>query len=363
MKAGLDKVLVVSVSGIGNTILATPLLHALRDQLPSAKLDLLVWSPAAGAPIAGSGMVDRMLTAPRQAGDWLRFLRELRATRYDAALTVFPSNKAAYHVFAFLAGARLRPGFAYRGGWRRGEWLLTHRTPAREELHDVDQNLQLLELLGLTATGVDRTPCFHLSPDDHAWAEAWLRERNLAAARLVGMHPGAGAAVTLQHWQGTRKRWPQERFAESAARLAKDAGCTVLLVGGPEENPLKLEVQRLSGDDRRVLAVSGSLSQTAALLSRCRLMISNDSGLMHVAAAVGTPVLALFGPTQASRTAPVGAAHRVLRKDAPCRPCLKYPFHSASSKIRCDCDGACLRDINVVEVVRAAEEMLHAGRG
>ena len=360
MKTQWQRLLIISVSGIGNTILATPLLNALREQRPDARLDLLVWTPAAAAPVEGGRIVDHILTAPREVNAWFRFMRELRATHYDAVLTVFPSNKAAYHLFAFLSGARHRPGFAYRGGWKRGEWLLTQRIPAREDLHDVDQDLRLLELLGLNDKNISRDPFFELSADDHAWAESWLRERNLADRLLIGMHPGAGAAVTLQHWQGTHKRWPHERFAETARLLVAESECAVLLVGGPEETALKTEVQKLSDAEDKVLIVSGSLSQTAALLSRCRLMISNDSGLMHVAAAVGTPVLALFGPTQASRTAPVGPHHKVVRKEGPGRPCLTYPFHSASSKIRCKHEGSCLRDIEVTEVVATAREMLHA---
>jgi len=358
---GIRTILVVSVSGIGNTILATPLMRALRVHYPAARMDLLVWSRAAGAPVDGSDMVDRILPAPRRMTDWLRMLHTLRSTRYDLALTVFPSNKAAYHLFAFLSGARMRIAHAYRGGWRRGEWLLTHRVAAQAHLHDVDQNLALLERLGIPPEGEGRVPFFHVSPADHAWADAWIRDRGLAGKRLVGMHPGAGATVSLKHWQGDHKRWPRERFAEVAGLLVRDRDCTVLLTGGPEEEALKEQVRQGSGIPERVISIATTLPRTAALLARCVLMISNDSGLMHVAAAVGVPVLALFGPTQPGRTAPVGDRHRVLRKDGPCRPCLKYPFESASSRIRCNCNGACLGDITTGDVYAAACEMLEKG--
>lgn len=359
---GMRAILVVSVSGIGNTILATPLLRALRTHYPAARMDLLVWSRAAGTPVKGSGMVDRVLQAPRRVADWFRMLHRLRASRYDLALTVFPSNKAAYHLFAFLTGARLRIAHAYHGGWKRGEWLLTGRVPAQERLHDTEQNLALLGLLGIPSAGASRDLFFHISAEDRAWAAEWIREQGLDDTCLIGMHPGAGAAVSLKHWQGDHKRWPKERFAEVARRLISDRNCTVLLTGGPEEEPLKEEVRQASGVPANVRAVSATLPRTAALLSHCALMISNDSGLMHVAAAVGIPVLAIFGPTQAGRTAPVGEGHRVLRKDGPCRPCLKYPFESTSSKIRCNCDGACLRDITTDEVFGAACGMLEKGQ-
>ncbi len=357
----IRSILAVSVSGIGNTILATPLLRALRQHIPGARIDLLVWSRAAGAPVEGSGWVDRVLVAPRQFEAWWRLMLSLRASRYDLALTVFPSNKMAFHLFLFLTGARQRIAHAYRGGWRRGEWLLTGRVPAQVHLHDVEQNLTLLSLLDIPHDGAQRTPSFYITAEDHAWADAWIREQGLDDGCLIGMHPGAGAAVSLKHWQGDHKRWPKERFAEVAGRLAGARSCTVLLTGGPEENELKAFVQRESGSPKRVPCLSTTLPRTAALLARCRLMISNDSGLMHVAAAVGVPVLALFGPTQAGRTAPVGGHHRILRKEGPCRPCLKYPFESASSKITCECQGACLRDITTDEVFAAASQMLGEG--
>lgn len=356
--SGLRSILVVSIAGIGNTILATPLLRALRQHYPAARIDLLVWNRVAGTPVDGSGVVDHVLTVPRRTVDRLRVLFGLRAAHYDLALTVFPSNKPAYHVFAFLTGARMRVAHAYRGGWRRGEWLLTDRIAAQERLHDVDQNLALLGLLGISPAVSERVPFFHVGKEDHAWADAWIRDQHLEGTCLVGMHPGAGTDISVMHWQGLHKRWPMERFADVARRLIRDNGCTVLLTGGPEEEILKEEVRQASGVSGRVLAVSATLPRTAALLSRCSLMISNDSGLMHVAAAVGVPVLAIFGPTQAGRTAPVGARHRVVRKGSPCSPCLKYPFSSASSRIRCPCQGACLRDITAEDVYSAACDML-----
>ncbi len=354
-------ILVVSVSGIGNTLLAMPLLEALHNHYPQARIDLLVWSRAAGTPFENSRIVSNLVIAPRRIREWIKLMLTLRKNTYDLALTVFPSNKTAFHLFLFLTGARWRLSHTYKGGWRRGEWLLTHRIPAQENLHDVDQNLALLRTLGVNPGEVSRTPVFHLQDDDRKQADAWICQQGIERRKLIGMHPGAGAAASLKHWQGDHKRWPRERFAELAGRLVKDMNCTVLLTGGPEEDELKAYVQQASRVPEHVLPLSGSLTQTAALLARCRGMITNDSGLMHVAAAVGTPVIALFGPTQPGRTAPVGSYHRIIRKDNPCSPCLKYPFESASSRIRCACNGMCLKDISVDEVMQHAISILNQG--
>ncbi len=355
--APIDSMLIVSVAGIGNTILATPLLRALRQRYPNARLDLLVWNRAAAAPVEADPAIDEVQVTPRGFGAWLRFVYRLRQRRYDAVLTVFPSNQAAYHLFAWLTGARCRIGHAYAGGRKRGEWLLTHRVQADPEIHDVEQNLALLRLFDESAADdMDRRPFFTLTPADRREADEWVRRAGLADKRLIGCHPGAGAAVSLQHWQGYFKRWPQERFAEAIQGLARPDRA-FLLFGGPEETELKQAVQSACGD-ATVHVVDASLSVTAAVLARCELMICNDSGLMHVAAAVGTPVVALFGPTQASRTAPWGDAHTILFKPGAGRPCLRYPFHSSKSKIRCPCAGQCLRDITVDEVIAQAEQQL-----
>ena len=351
-------ILAVSVSGIGNTILATPLLRALRLRFPKARLDLLVWGGGGAAPLRGSGVVDEIWVAPRSLAAWPGFLLRLRRHRYDVALTVFPSNRPAFHLFNWLAGARNRLSHAYRGGWKRLEWLESHRVPAREELHDVDQNLALLGAFGLDASGENRTPFFHVPDEDRRAAADWLRQIGAEGKRPIGFHPGAGSAAGKQRGQGLWKRWPKERFAELVRRLSARDDSVLLLFGGPEEEPLKQEVARLAGQPANLHSVQASLPQTAALLERCAVVVTNDSGLMHVAAAVGAQVVALFGPTQPARTAPMGPGHRILRKDGPGRPCLRYPFHTSSSKIRCACQGECLRDIHVDEVRDAALAVL-----
>ncbi|HMO51465.1 MAG TPA: glycosyltransferase family 9 protein [Kiritimatiellia bacterium] len=355
------RVLVVSVSGIGNTLLATPFLREFKRKFPQAALDLLVWGKSAAAPLEGSGWVDRIWVAPSGFGAWMAMIRTLRRSAYDVVLTVFPSNKAAYHVFAMLTGARYRVGHAYADGWKRGEWLLTHRVPAQEALHDVEQNLALLDVFEDGSAGepaLNRRLFFHVTEEDRSFAASWVQEAGWSGRHLIGIHPGAGAAVTYQHWQGHWKRWPHESFAELLCGWAAREDLAVVLVGGPEEDELKAAVVEAAGSPANVRRLTANLKRTAAVLERCSLMISNDSGLMHVATAMGVPTLALFGPTQPSRTSPVGEGHRVLRKEGPGRPCLRYPFHSASSKIRCPCQGQCLRDISVDDVRAVAGEIL-----
>lgn len=354
-----NRILCVSVSGIGNTILFTPALRALRRHFPAAQIDLLVWSEAMAAPIEGAGLVSHILIMPDNAARRPAFLLRLRRTQYDVSMLAFPSNKIHFHLLSFLIGARERFSHAYPGFERRtGLFLETRTVPAVEGRHDVEQNLNLLRLFGWDPDPEDHAPVFHLSPADTEFAAGFLRNQGLDQQVLIGMHPGAGGA--LADWQGSAKRWPIGRFAELADRLIESAGATILVFGGPEEGDLKKDLVEHARQRDRVFPVHESLKRSAALIQRCRLMISNDSGLMHVAAALKVPTLGIFGPTHPARTAPWGAGHRVVQPDPPCPQLLRYPFHTTRSKIRGRQGRSCFGTLSVDRVFKAAEEMLRA---
>ena len=353
------RILAVSVSGIGNTILFVPFLAALRRHFPQAQIELLAGGAGMAQAVEGGGAVDCVRLTPARAAGIPGFLRELRAARYDAVVTAFPSNKWQFNALARWTGARERVTHGYACARARTlAFLQNRRVPAVEGLHDVEQNLRLLTAFGLDPAGESRALSFPVGGADRDFAAGFLRERGMEGALLVGLHPGAGGKY--KDWQGLIKRWPADRFARLADLLVERFDVRVLLVGGPEEAPLKQEVVQRARRPERLTVVDASLKRTAALLGRCRLMVSNDSGLMHVAAAMGVPTLGLFGPTNETRTAPWGAGCRALRADVPCCARLQYPFRTTSSKIRCTENGRCLTGLAVERVLDAAAERLAA---
>ncbi len=353
------KVLAISASGIGNTILFTPVLNSLRKHFSGATIDLLALSKAMADPVAGSPLVNGIHVLSLEPLKALPAVLALRREPYDVSIVAFPSNKWQFHVVSRLIGAPRRICHSYRVGRLRSlAFLENGEVPAVEGLHDVDQNLNLLKPLGIDPAKEERKVFFHLAPEHHEFAMRYVTSRNLSGRVLAAIHPGAGGHY--KDWQGVLKRWPADRFAALCDRLIDERQAHVLILGGPEEQGLKEEVRRAIRKPEHTTLVGENLKHTAAILSRCRLMVSNDSGLMHVAAAVGVPTLGIFGPTNHTRTAPVGAKCRIIRKDLPCSPCLEYPFHSTSSKIRCDYAEQCLKDITVEEAFRAASEMMSA---
>jgi heptosyltransferase-2 len=348
----LQTVLVVGPNWVGDAVMSTPVLANLRRGLPKARIDLLV--PAYVAPLfAEHPHVDRVLS-DRWRTSWRAALaqaRQQRRARYDVALLLPNSFRAA--LWAWLIGARRRVGYATDG--RR--WLLTHPLPAaplqlprrrppgsvlgpQPGLHQVEAYLQLLDALAIPV--VERLP--GLVPSSQAEVEAeqlWASCGLDGAERVVGICPGAAF--------GPAKRWWPERFALLADRLMAEAGVKVVFFGGRDEIPLIAQICR--GLRRQAVSLAGrdTLASFVALAARCAVLVTNDSGALHIASAVGTPVVALFGPTDPRRTAPTAPRVFVIRRELPCSPCFRtacpYPDHPCMRLIAVDDVYAAVRRV------------------
>jgi heptosyltransferase-2 len=160
-------------------------------------------------------------------------------------------------------------------------------------------------------------------------------------ARWVGMNPGASF--------GSAKRWVPERYAEVGDRLVKDAGASVAILGGADERPVAEAIASAMQAPAQILAGRTTLPELVGVLSRLSLLVTNDSGPMHLAAALGVPLVAVFGPTDWRETAPYGARHRLVREDVACAPC----------KLReCPIDHRCMRLVTAGRVIAASRELL-----
>lgn len=302
-------VALVKLSSIGDVVHALPVAAALKRQWPGARV---CWvAEAREATLLGDRPdVDEVIVADtrgwrrERAGlvamrEALGVARALRARAFDVTVDLQGLMKSG--ILTALTRAPRRIGFA--AGWSR-EWASTLFTnervrPPAAARHVVDQYLALLGPLGIATPAVD----FRIPVDAAAESRA---EDLLAGAgikphdRLVLVNPGAGRAD---------KRWPLERFRELARRLADEAGARVVVLWGPGE---EAEARAIGGAGA-VIAPPTSLRELTALARRARLAIAGDTGPLHIAAAVGTPCLGLYGPTSGVRNGPYGAAHRVLQ--------------------------------------------------
>lgn len=352
---------------MGDAVMAIPALSALRAQFPQARITLLAKPPVA-ALFEHHPDIDRVMVYERPGlhaglrGFW-RLVRSLRQARFDLAFLLQNAFEAAF--IAAAAGIPARVGYAADG--RR--FLLTHSLPKWDApTHQCAQYLALLRLVGGVDVG-DRgpqngAPYLVVTEAEAQDARRLLESEGIVPGdRLVGIHPGAA--------YGPAKRWPPARFAAvadalSSADCGSDADCGLegsqvkpVLFGSAVEVPVVQETQRAMKCSAVMLAGKTTVRQMMAVIARCQIFVSNDSGPMHVAAALGVPGVAIFGPTRPEATSPWGGAPspeggiKIIHHKVDCAPCT-YRV--------CPIDHRCMTGVSVEEVVEAARKKMSAIR-
>jgi heptosyltransferase-2 len=349
--APLNRLLVVKLADIGDVLTATPALRSLRRSLPGARVDLLT-TPAAAAIVPGS-LVDHVWTAPRglaaRPADLpalARLLLALRQGRYDAVIFLhhltLRSGVLKYRLLAAATGAPVLAGLDNG----KGAWL-THPTPdagfgAR---HEVEYGLQVVAALGAHADDVSLAARCDAADRQHAAHLVALWPPGLR----IALHPGSGG-------YSRARRWDPAKWASVADALILRYGAQVVLVGTPADGAD--EVQQGMRLPVTNLARQTTLPQLAALLGQCDLFLGADSGVMHLAAAAGVPVVALFGPSNHLAWGPWTRAgqSKVVRLGVSCSPC-SYVGHGVGLRDGC-WHRSCMADLEPARVLAAVESLL-----
>lgn len=362
--AGLDqfepsRMLVIKLCCLGDILFATPVVRALKKRWPRAHLAYMVGAYCRDL-VAADPAVDEIIefnafdpgSALAKLGRAWPVVRRLRKNRFDLAVVLHRSPLAGLMVAA--GGIPVRLGF----DWEGEGFSLTHPMPFRPDAHEIDRNLDCLKPLGLNVsdTRTELVP----SPAAEAAAEAFLRAAGAEAGvrPLIAVFPAGGVNPgTIM----VTKRWPVAGYREVCARLARRFGARLLLVGSRDDAVVGDELAAGWPEDRPLIRAEGRtpLMVLAALLRRCDLFIGGDSGPLHMAAAVGTPTVSLFGPTDPRLLAPRGPAHRVLFKSPACAPCYN-PITVRQGGVTVCRQGSlvCLQSLAPAEVLAAAEELL-----
>lgn len=337
MRGAPQRILLIKLRAIGDVVLATPALAEARRAFPEARIDFLT-EPPSRQVLEGNIDVDEVLLHDRRASlaARARFLRRLRAKGYDLVVDLFGNPRSA--LLTLLTGAPTRVGFNFR--FRQAAYNV--RVPARGYLvHEVEFNLDALRAIGVHV-GVPRLR-FPVPEGARHYAQEFVAKNGLSDKLLIGLNNSGGWAA---------KRWVPERAVRLAQLLAKRHEATVVVLWGPGERAQAEQIAAAAGEGV-LLAPPTDLHQLAALVARLRLLVTTDSAPMHIAAAVGTPVVALFGPTNPLLQGPFGPGHVVVRNESlSCLGC---------NRTTCE-DGACMRELAVETVYAACSEALSSSR-
>jgi len=336
---GVKKIYIFGTSGIGNLIMLTPMIKSLRYGIPDAKIKVIVLPNGAKYVLEGSPLVDEVIVF-----DGKGKLREIRHDWPD--LTIAATHRGFMRAKeAFRTGAFWRLGFRYNHeGKQNSSFLYTHAVNYDEDKHEVEQGLDLICPLGLPEI---RELYMHVEEDDRSFARKLLHENGIKDDILFGFYTG----LDQDHPKG--RCWPLDRFAELGDMLAADYGAKIVIVGGSTETIAANAIADIMKNKPIVLTGKTTLRQAAAVIEKCQLFVSSDGGPMHIAAAMRTPVIGIFGPTDWVSHAPYGSRCLVVRSELECAPCHKP--HGEGVK----CQSLdCLKSISVDMLARAVSQIL-----
>jgi len=338
----IRRILIRAVNWIGDAIMTTPAIGAIRELFPQAEITLLA-NPLVGQLFSPHPWVDRVITFDRNGmhrgvTGRFRLAVELKKQAFDAAIILPNSFDSA--LVPWLARIPIRFGKSSDG---RGLTLTGRYSPDTTPplCHEVEYYLNLVRHFGIPV----RSNRLRLFTTEE---EGYIAERRLAEAGIgskdfvLGINPGAAF--------GSAKRWYPERFAEVASRLAVEWNAKIVVFGGPKETDIAVEIYRHLDGNCLNLAGQTSVRELMALIKRCNFVISNDSGPMHIAAAFARPLVAIFGSTDHATTSPYAENTVIVRKNVDCAPC----------KLReCPIDHRCMTRVTTDAVVTAALELRH----
>ncbi len=353
------KILVISLAGIGDTLLGTPLLRELRENFPEAVIDVLVRWPGAGELLENNPRVNRVhqkdLAGVGKGEAW-RFLQTLRRERYDVSINTHPQSQRLYRLVARVVGAPKRISHVYEcSGWL-DRWLVNETLPQDYARHSIENNFDVLPLLGARKKLASHELEIFLTPEQEKWAEEFLAANKFMGRKILGVHLGSGGTKNL-----SLKRWPLAHYVALLQRLGRERpDIQVLLFGGPQEIEAHRLVLAQGNRDLVGEAKAENFRQTAALLKRCSAFLSVDTVLMHLAATVKVPnQIVIEAPTLNATNLPYGNPFTLVKNPVVAGRHLEYYRYDGG-----DIKGtreellACMASIKVEDVFETVKRLI-----
>jgi heptosyltransferase-2 len=323
----MKRILLIRFGSLGDVVLTTPAIRAVREKFPDAYISMLVGDKFADIVSADPRLDDVIIFYRDKKSPWeiKRVASLLKKQKFDISIDM--QRKFRSSLLAYLSGAILRIGYHQPMGF-----LCRVKIPDLENKHAIERNLDLLKPLGITEASHQLE--MFLTDEDKEYADVFFNTNNLTSKpAVIGFFPGAAWAPRC---------WPAERFAAIGDLAVEKCNAGIVIFGGPGEADIVDSVAQKMKNPAVLMKDRVKLRQLAAMIQKCSLFISNDTGPMHISVAVDTPTIGLFGPGNHIKFQPIGQKHTIIRKDVPCSPCKQF-----TNKCK---DNLCMKMITVDDV-------------
>ena len=333
----MNNILIIKLRYIGDVLLATPTVRAIKAARPDARVTMMVNRGTEDVLSGNRDLGEIMVLDKGSLAAQSRLIAGLRARQFDTVIDLTDGDRSAF--LTRISGAPVRIGFNDEHRWR-GRYYTQVVPPVPGVRHRIDRDLETLKPFNIQAGSTN--PQLWLTPEEANSADQLLAQLGVERSQsMVILQPGA------RYWF---KAWPLERFAELADRLASQCGCQVLIGGSDQDIQLAQEIRQMAKSAPIIMTGRTNIKQFAAVAKQSVLFVGSDSGAMHIASAVGTPVVALFGPSNPGEWGPRGGPVEVLYKESDCRSC----FHPTCTRG----EENCMKLITVEEVMLATGRIM-----
>jgi len=353
------KILVFALSGIGDALMFSPTISLIRKYYPDAEIDLLCMFKGVKEIYEHNPKLNRIIYFNFMKEGFFKslfFLFKLRK-KYDISFNVYPSNRKEYNIISFIVGARERYAVQYlRMDFLNLGFLNNFRIIENDFLHNVEENLNLGRLFlanqNIPVEEDDFSLEIYFDDETLKSGDDWQKQNKILSDDFViGFH--AGCATLKNH---IKRRWEPEKFAELGNNLIEKYRAKILLFGGPDEYELNEKINSMLSN-RAIIVKTNSLLQTASIMKRCNLFITNDSALMHIASALKLNVVAIFGPTNTNYVHPYKTNYQIARLSLDCQPCFYYSPKPLTCS-RKDVQFKCIKELTVDIVENQVNKMI-----
>lgn len=331
-KKEIKKILIIKLRGIGDVVLSTIVLDNLKTDFPDSLIDYLT-DPPSKTGLEGLKTVNKVIPFPKKVLDRIKLINLIKKEKYDLILD-FYSNPTTAQI-TFFSGAKYRCGFPYRG--RKYAYNLFG--PAeRSRYHSAKLHLEFLKSIGISSN-LEKL-YFSIKDEDREFTDKWLDENDLFGTPFFGISPSGG-------WPS--KKCDPDILANYGIEIINKYSIKALIVWGPGDYDDAVQIKNIIGNSA-LLAPSTSLRQMAAFIEKCRFIIANDSGPMHISTAIGTPTLSIHGPTDPTLQGPYGEQHEWINLDElDCIIC---------NLLECPREHECFRDLPINRVLEKVDKLI-----